>query len=241
MIIQNLIFTLLFLMPITSYAAVEPDYKPGPLVTTPVFAHQGAAEQKADMDFIAGMRPHHAGALTMSDEYLKDKNASNEKLRSLSRGIVINQKFEIEMLDRVETLVSQPLKDTSTKEWRQVAEKGLAQKQKFSRVPMPTSFGIDKTPVTKRDVEFAKAMVIHHEGALVMADDYLKNPDAKNPYLRLMCLDILKDQKMEIALMNKIIGFFDGNPDDVKIDPSMVHGMDGMMHGAKSGSHHGHH
>jgi uncharacterized protein (DUF305 family) len=210
-------------------AGVEPDYKPGAPVVTPVYANQGTAEQKADMDFIKGMRPHHAGALSMSKEYLASKTASNAKLTSLAKGIITNQEFEIGMLDKVESYVSKPLAEES--EFRQVALQGLAQQQKFIRAPMPSSFGVGDTAVTKRDVEFAKAMIVHHEGALTMANDYLANPAAKNPYLRLMCLDILKDQKMEIAFMHKIISYYPGNPDDVKIDPSMVHGMEGMSHG----------
>ncbi len=81
-------------------------------------------------------------------------------------------------------------------------------------------------------VRFAKAMIIHHEGALDMANAYLADPDANNGYLKLMSLDILRDQRMEIDLMKSIIGKYAGNPDDVKIDPSMVHGMDHMMHGS---------
>ena len=212
-----------------SLAAVEPNYAPDkPPVTNPWYAKQGAAERQADLGFIEGMRPHHAGALSMSEDYLKSKDASHGPLITLAKGIIHNQTFEIGMLDRVEQLVGKPLNGES--EWRQVAEKGLAQKQRFTRAPMPTGFGGGE--VSKRDVEFAKAMVIHHEGALTMCNDYLSNPAASNKYLRLLCVDILTDQKMEINFMNSIVAKYPGNPDDVKIDPSMIHGMEGMNHGA---------
>ena len=212
-----------------AFAAVEPNYAPDkPPVTNPWYANQNAAERQADLDFIKGMRPHHAGALTMSEGYLKSKNASHGPLIALAKGIIHNQKFEIGMLDRVEELVGKPLNGKS--EWRQIAEKGLAQKQRFTRAPMPTGFG--GGDVTKRDVEFAKAMVVHHEGALTMCNDYLSNPAATNKYLRLLCVDILTDQKMEINFMNDIVAKYPGNADDVKIDPSMIHGMEGMNHGA---------
>ncbi|PZQ44958.1 MAG: DUF305 domain-containing protein [Micavibrio aeruginosavorus] len=219
---------LLLLAAAPSFAAVEPDYDPKePLVTNPWFAAQGAAEQKADLDFVKGMRPHHAGALTMSDEYLSDPQAKNVQLKSLARGIKHNQTFEIGMLDRVEQLVGKPIqKEGAT---RQVAEQGLAQKQRFQRAPMPAGFG--KSEVTARDVQFAKGMAIHHEAALVMAKEYLANPHATNKYLRLLCLDILRDQKMEIAFMNDIVAQYPGNPDDIKVDMSMMHGMDHMNHG----------
>lgn len=208
-------------------AAVEPNYTPDkPPVTNPWYASQSAAERQADLDFIDGMRPHHAGALTMSQEYLGDKTSGSTQLRQLAKGIIANQTFEIGMLDRVEQLVKPPIKGES--EWRQVAEKGLAQKQRFVRTPMPSGF--DDSVVTMRDVQFAKAMIVHHEGALMMAQDYLANANATNKYLGLLCVDILTDQKMEIRFMKDVIDRYPGNPDDVKIDASMIHGMAGMMH-----------
>lgn len=215
-------------------AAVEPNYAPDkPPVTTPWYASQTAAQRQADLDFIAGMRPHHAGALTMSEEYLKDAMASDTHLMQLAKGIIHNQTFEIAMLDRVEELVGKPLAADS--EWRQIAEKGLAQKMRFTRAPMPGPLYTGNKNVSARDVQFAKAMVIHHEGALTMCNDYLGNPAAANRYLRLLCVDILTDQKQEIAFMNAVIGRYPGNPADVKIDASMIHGMEGMHHG---GAHH---
>ncbi|PZO78492.1 MAG: DUF305 domain-containing protein, partial [Micavibrio aeruginosavorus] len=213
-----------------------PNYDPGkPAVTTPWYATQGAAERQADLDFIKGMRPHHAGALTMSDEYLKDKSAANTQLLQLAKGIIHNQAFEIGMLDRVDELVGKPIH--GERERRQIAEQGLAQKQRFVRAPMPGLLFVGNRDVSKRDVQFAKAMIVHHQGALDMAKDYLANPAATNKYLRLLCVDILTDQKQEIDFMKDVIARYPGNPDDVKIDASMIHGMEGMNHGGHGGHH----
>ncbi len=212
-------------------AAVEPNYAPGkPPVTNAWYAHQNAAQRQADLDFIAGMRPHHAGALTMSDAYLKDRGASDLQLKALARGIMHNQTFEIGMLDRVESFVKKPVNGKT--EWRQIAEQGLAQKQRFTRAPMPGPLSHDNNAVSVRDVQFAKAMVVHHQAALDMAKAYLANPNATNKYLRLLCLDILVDQKQEIAFMNAAVGRYPGDANNVKIDASMIHGMEGMHHGA---------
>lgn len=209
-------------------AAVEPNYDPSkPPVTTPWFASQTPAQRQADLDFIAGMRPHHAGALTMSEAYLTSAQASDMQLKKLAKGIIHNQSFEIGMLDRVEELVGKPLWNNAP---RQIAEQGLAQKQRFVRAPMPGPFFKGAAPVTAGDVRFAKAMIVHHQGALDMARAYLGNADANNKYLRLLCLDILLDQKQEIDFLNRVIARYAGNPDEVKIDPSMIHGMDGMHH-----------
>lgn len=203
------------------------------------YAPADKAAKQADIDFIIGMRPHHAGALTMSADYLGDKNASHGTLMQLARGIAHNQEFEIKMLDIIENFrTTDNEKLPVFMGMRPAALHDLGQKLRFTRAPMPLT--TDAGKVSERDVQFAKAMIIHHQGALDMALDYLNNPHAKNGYLRHMCLDILMDQKQEIDFMQRVINNYDGNPDDVKIDESMIHGMEGMSHGGHHDSH-GHH
>lgn len=215
-----------------AFAAVEKEYDPSkPRVTTPWIQTMDAPARAADMDFIKGMRPHHAGALTMSREYLDSQDASNKTLTALARGIIRNQTFEIGVLDSLEHFNKQGGK--------QIAAEGQAQVQRFQRAPMPAVWGSIEN-VSARDVQFAKAMIIHHQGALDMANDYLKNANAKNGYLKKFCLDILVDQQQEIDLMNRVIAAYKGDADAVKITPDMVHGMEGMSHGGH-GAHHAHH
>ncbi len=211
-----------------SHAAIEKDYDPSkPPVTTPWIATLDEAARAADMNFVTGMRPHHAGALTMSQDYLNDKEASNDVLQSLARGIIHNQTFEISILDSLEQLNKQG--------GRQIAADGQTQKQRFQRAPMPAVWGsLDNVSV--RDVQFAKAMIVHHQGALDMANAYLRDANAKNGYLKKFCLDILVDQEQEIALMQRVVEAYPGDAEAIKITPDMVHGMDGMSHGG----HHGH-
>src|SRR5215211_6201060 len=83
-------------------AAVEENYASGePPITTTWFAPVSEAAQRADRDYIAGMRPHHAGALSMSREYLADPGRSSPLLQALARAIIANQTFEIGVLDQV--------------------------------------------------------------------------------------------------------------------------------------------
>ncbi len=212
-----------------AFAAVEKEYDPSkPRVTTPWIQNMDAPARAADMDFIKGMRPHHAGALTMSREYLDSQDASNKTLTALARGIIRNQTFEIGVLDSLEHFNKQGGK--------QIAAEGQAQVQRFQRAPMPAVWGSIEN-VSARDVQFAKAMIIHHQGALDMANDYLKNANAKNGYLKKFCLDILVDQQQEIDLMNRVIAAYKGDADAVKITPDMVHGMEGMSHGGHGAAH----
>ncbi len=219
-------------------AALEPGYNPGPRLGTPWYGYVGAAERTADLDFIKGMRPHHAGALTMSDEYLNDRDARNPALKKLAEGIIRNQTFEIGMLDKVEAFMQPPAPE-GKRSLRQIAVKDLGQQQKFIRSVPPSHLAqrMEAQDVSVRDVQFAKAMIVHHQAALDMAHDYLGDPAARNGYLELMCLDILVDQSQEIALMHAIIDNYKGDADAIKIDDSMVHGMEGMKHGSKHKGH----
>ncbi len=215
--------------PAHAQSLVEEDYTGKREVTTPWYVYVDEANIKADQDFITGMRPHHAGALTMSREYLASDKKSSERLQSLAHGIIRNQEFEIMMLDTIE----ENIQAYDGEGWQKVAEQGLAKNTGFIRSAPPAiqeSFNGDDV-VSAEDVLFAKAMIVHHEGALDMAEDYLKNPDSRNGYLKRMNLDILRDQVQEIRLMHNIIAAYPGDASEIKMDADMIDGMDHMLHG----------
>lgn len=218
--------------PAAAESLVEPSYTHDPRTATPWYIPVSPEKRDKDLAFIAGMRPHHAGALTMSEEYLSNSQASNSMLKQLAKGIIHNQKFEISMLDRVGSYLKELDFSAGSSSMKQVAAKGLSLEQRFFRAPMPGFLdwfaGDDKTSVA--DVKFAKAMIVHHEAALVMCQDYLDNPDAHNGYLSRMCLDIAVDQAQEIAFMHEQMNKYDGDVAQVAVDPSMIHGMDHMTH-----------
>jgi uncharacterized protein (DUF305 family) len=219
-------------------AAIEEGYEPGgtPVPTTWYGATDPAA-MKADRDYIAGMRPHHAGALTMSQDYLADPQAGSPVLKALARAIIRNQRFEIGLLDEVARNLDRPPVVLNLGIARIAlqpsATEGLAQMQRFIRSPIPGPLAALSAPdaaVTARDVQFAKGMTVHHQAALDMARDYHANPAARNAFLGLMNVDIITDQSQEIALMRLVIAAYPGDAAAVRVDPSMVHGMDGMRH-----------
>lgn len=199
-------------------------------VTTPWYAVTDSEKRAADLHFIEGMRPHHAGALTMSEAYLADPDAQNARLKQLAKGIIHNQTFEIAVMDMIEGH-QKANQEADAQGFQQVAERDMVQKLVFWRAPMPGPLDrfYGDQGVSARDVQFAKAMIIHHEGALVMAQDYLDEPHS-NGYLARLCLDILVDQAQEISYMRSIIDEYPGDADAVKISASMIHGMEGMAH-----------
>lgn len=210
---------------------VEPDYAgTGPKVVTPWYTHYSPANQKTDLDYIAGMRPHHAGALSMVDAYLASKNKQSRRLQALAKGIKHNQQFEITMLDTVEWHIKDITFKNGQAGWYQIATGKIAQHQRFMRNPPPANVLRGGDVSSAEDVRFAKAMIVHHDGALMMARDYLDNPQTNNSYLERMNLDVLRDQAQEIALMRDIIADYPGNACDIVITPDMIDGMEDMMH-----------
>ncbi|WP_052401328.1 DUF305 domain-containing protein [Muricoccus aerilatus] len=191
------------------------------------------AALKADRDYLDGMRPHHAGALTMSEEYLRDPRGSSPVLRTLAQAIIHNQRFEIALLDEVRRRLAQPptLWDfgVAAIAVQPAASDGLAISYRFTRYPIPGPIPATGV-VNERDVQFAKAMSIHHQGALDMARAYQADSNARNTFLRLLNVDIITDQRQEIALMQRVIAAYPGDADAVSVPASMVHGMEGMGH-----------
>lgn len=194
---------------------------------------------RADREYVRGMRPHHAGALTMSEEYLRDPAARNPDLRRLARAIVVNQAFEIRLLDDVARKLDEPPRvlDLGLVRLaiRPEGTEALGQQWRFIRQPVPVLTGTGGE-VTERDVRFAKAMMVHHGAALDMARAYQSNPAARNNFIGLLNVHIITDQSQEIALMRNVVAAYPGDASAIRVDPSEIHGMAGHM--AMSGGGH---
>ena len=225
------LLTALTLSPRPAAAVIEPDFERGatpPLTTW--YRLPNPSAMKADQDYVAGMRPHHAGALSMSRDYLADPASSSPILRELARAIIVNQQFEVLLLDQVAAnLAKPPVAGPFGIRLQPMATEGVAQALLFRREPIPGVLsGYAMGPVTARDVQFAKAMTIHHQGALDMARAYHANPDARNGFLSLFNVDVIVDQANEIALMRHVIAQYPGDAGAIKVDPSTIQGMEGM-------------
>ena len=211
-------------------AAIEEGYVPGgaPVPST-WYGPADAAAAEADRAYIRGMRPHHAGALTMARDYLADPEARSPALRRLAEAIIRNQAFEIGLLDDVARNLDRPPLRLGGLALQPMATEGVAQRDGFMRSPIPGLLDA-AGPVTARDVQFAKAMSAHHQAALDMARAYQANPAARNGFLALMNVDIVTDQSQEIALMRAVTASYAGDAAAVPVDLGMIHGMEGMGH-----------
>ncbi|WP_235913838.1 DUF305 domain-containing protein [Teichococcus coralli] len=129
---------------------------------------EAASAIAADRHYIEGMRPHHAGALTLAKTYLADPQAQNLVLRRLATSILRNQAFEIMLLDTVgEQIRKPPVPFLGGLVLRPVAVEGLGQKLQILRTPGPSLLALlsGAAPATKVDLRFAKEMRIHHVAA----------------------------------------------------------------------------
>jgi len=211
-------------------AMVGEDYEPeqAPVATT-WYAPADPAALRADRDYVARMRTHHAGALTMSEEYLADPRASSLVLRRPAQAIILTSASRSACSTRWRPTSASSASPCSQRRPRAWRRRGASSRNPF---PAPAALLAPGAPVTERDVQFAKAMTIHQQGALDTARAYNANPHARNGFLRLLNIDIIADQSQEIALMRSVIAAYPGDPDTVRVDPSMVHGMEGMGHGS---------
>lgn len=135
------------------------------------------AGNAADAVFAASMIPHHEDAIEMAQIALE--RTKREEIRTLAEGIISSQQEEIAILrDRLSEL---PSADPDADHMMDMAEMtALMDAEPFDRA-------------------FIDAMVPHHEGAIMMAEQQL---DAgQDPVLRALAEEIIDEQAVEIDQM----------------------------------------
>jgi len=194
---------------------------------------------RTDLEYIDMMSRHHAGAQTMSEDYLADPRGTNPVLRKLADAIITNQGFEIAVLARAREGVTRPpeVQDLGFGRvaTRELGVDGLEHRWRFIPKPAPTTAELDLVPgagVSEYDVAFAKGMMIHHQAALDMAWEYNRNPAAENRVLRLLNTGIIREQRYEIGFLEDVVARYPGDADAVQ--PTMPKGMP-MHHGQHVG------
>ncbi|MFC3124888.1 DUF305 domain-containing protein [Pseudoroseomonas globiformis] len=251
LLLATSILTVPFLAPAAARAEMgpadpyDPDGRNTPATTTwwdLGEAAQVEAGRQADLAYVRGMRPHHAGALTLSRDYLADPEARNPVLRRLAAAIIPNQAFEIALLDEVGRQAEQPVTALGPWSMRPMATEGMGARLRYQPTPPSGVLALlsPAQPIGARDVRFAKEMAVHHQAALRMARDFNADPASRNGYLKLLNIDIVTDQSQEIALMERVIAAYPGDAAAIVIDAASIPGMEHMMHGGQGHGHHGH-
>jgi uncharacterized protein (DUF305 family) len=156
----------------------------------------GPADETFDLRFIDAMLLHHQGAVEMAEEALQKSDRA--EMQELAQDIIAAQQTEIAQMQQ----------------WRQAwypdagddpvmyhAEMGhmmpMSQEMKSSMM-----MSMDLGPADDEfDLRFINAMIPHHEGALVMAEEALQKSD--RPEVQELAQAILDTQQVEIDQMQQ--------------------------------------
>lgn len=143
-----------------------------------------------DVDFVNMMIEHHQGAIDMSEIQLK--GGSDPQMKGMAQKIIAAQKAEIAKLrDFVQahpTKVAHP----------QQMHGGSMQAMHDQMKSMPMS--------GKLDQDFANMMIVHHQGAVAMAQEEVIK--GQHTEIKQMAQQMIDDQQREIA---EFQAWLDGN------------------------------
>lgn len=157
----------------------------------------GPADANYDLRFIDGMRLHHRGAIVMAEE--AEQKSQRPQIKQLARNIIESQsREENELLG----------------EWRRdwYPEAGsayvtyggegksvvpMSEQQKQSMTMLQDLGSAD----AEFDLRFMNAMIAHHEGAVVMAQDALSK--SQRPEVKQLAQEIISSQQAEIDQMKQ--------------------------------------
>jgi len=213
--------------------------------TSPTYRYFGtwqAAEtaMRRDIKFTEEMGRHHQGAVDMSRAYLSDPRGNNPFLQHMARAIIYNQAFEIDWLKDVRNRVSAGPESMLQFGGIEVIQlpgglTGLEHRARFQRAPALSVGTLIRTvQPSNYDVMFAKAMKMHHQMGVDMAQAYNNDPAGENLVIREINRGIIRDQRVEIGILSGFIARYPGDPDKVEIEPEM-HEMMGMPQGMPHG------
>ena len=159
---------------------------------------------QADVDFMAGMIPHHAQAVVMAG-WAKSHGAS-EHIQVLCARIVVGQGDEIEFMrnwlrDRGQTV---PAADATHHKMKHGdMEHDMLMPGMLSPEEMAA---LDKARGAEWDRLFLIGMIKHHQGALTMVDALFESYGAvQEDGMFKFASDIYADQTTEIDFMTKML------------------------------------
>jgi len=156
----------------------------------------GPANAEFDLRFIDGMTPHHQGAIVMAQEALQKSKRS--EIKKLAQAIINAQNKETAEMNQWRTAWYPNMGATPMAWHTQMGHSmSMSEEQKKS---MMMSMDLGKADA-EFDLRFLNAMIPHHQGAVVMANDALSK--SKRPEVQKLAKDIIASQQIEIDQMNQ--------------------------------------
>jgi uncharacterized protein (DUF305 family) len=159
---------------------------------------------KADVEFMQGMIPHHAQAVVMAK--MARSHGAREDVRVLCERILVAQSDEITHMRnwlRDRGQVVPPADATHHKHKMNGVEHDMLMPGMLSPEEMAA---LDKARGPEWDRLFLAGMIKHHEGALKMVDDLFESHGAlQDDDMFKFASDIYADQTTEIEFMQKML------------------------------------
>ncbi len=156
----------------------------------------GPADATYDLRFIDGMIPHHEGAVAMAEAALE--HSQRPEIRQLAENIIAAQQVEIKQMQ----------------DWRAAWYPDAPTVPIMYHAEMKHDMPMDQAMMgamrmdmdlgkadDEFDLRFINAMIPHHEGAVVMAED-LQNK-SNRPELQTLAEAIITSQQAEIDQMKQ--------------------------------------
>jgi uncharacterized protein (DUF305 family) len=159
---------------------------------------------QADVDFMAGMIPHHAQAVLFAG--WAPTHGARSDIRILCERLVVGQRDEIEYMrnwlrDRGEPV---PAADATH---HRMKMKGIEHDMLMPGMLSAEELAqLDKARGAEWDRLFLRGMIRHHEGAIKMVDDLFASHGAlQDDDMYKFASDVYADQSIEIERMEKML------------------------------------
>lgn len=157
----------------------------------------GPADENYDLRFIDGMSLHHQGAIAMAKE--AEQKSTRPEIKKLAGDIIKAQSREEKELLQQWRKAWYPQAEDKPMAYN-ASQGGMMEMsaEQMQSMMMTTDLGAADAEF---DLRFMNAMIAHHEGALIMAQDALSK--SKRPEIKQLAQEIITSQQKEIDQMKQ--------------------------------------
>jgi len=156
----------------------------------------GPADAEFDLRFIDGMTPHHQGAIAMAQEALQ--KAQHPEIKKLAQDIIDAQQKEIAEMKQWRATWYPNVGNAPVAWHTEMGHSMTMSQDQMNSMMMNMDLGAADAEF---DLRFINAMIPHHEGAIVMANQVLNK--SQRPEVRQLAQDIIASQQAEIDQMKQ--------------------------------------
>ena len=159
---------------------------------------------EADVDFMAGMIPHHAQAVLIAG--WAQSHGARADIRTLCERLVVAQRDEVDMMRNWLRDRGQTVPDARATHHR-MKMNGIEHDMLMPGMLTPEELAaLDKARGPLWDRLFLEAMIKHHQGAIKMVDDLFNSHGAlQDEDVFKFVSDLYADQTTEIEFMKKML------------------------------------